>query len=149
MWGNIIEKGIDLTNVVFSFIDSSDFTPEERAEKKNEILKLKLDKIKIDSSVLKRALGVAKADSVSGNKFQSYARPAIIWLFIFLISVAFPLGFLNYCHNDLYLATIDGIKTFWSIIPESVIIGFYSVIGIHSIGRSVEKVTKIMKGVEL
>ena len=144
-WLKIAEKGFDLTKVIFGFIDDSDFTDEEKAEKKEKVLSIGLDKIKIKADVIKKALGLANLDAKSGNKYQSYARPSIIWLFILLIMFSYVIAFLNYYNNDLFLAYIDGVKNALSIIPNSVINGFYTVMGIYTVGRTAEKITKIIK----
>ena len=85
VWDKVIEKGLDLTGFILKLIDKATFTEQEKKEKKEKIMSLGLNKIKIESSVLNNALGLADSDAKSGNKYQSYARPSIIWLFILLI----------------------------------------------------------------
>ena len=146
-WLKLANKGIDLTKVIFSFIDDSEFTPEEKAQKKSEILKLNLDKLNIKAGVLLKALKIGYSDSVSGNKFQSYARPAVIWLFVVMIFLSIPLGFLNYYNNDVFLAFVDGMRIYLSALPDSLIYGFFGVIGVYKVARTIEKKAKIDKDI--
>ena len=141
----IIEKSIDLTEIIFSFIDDSDFTPEEKARKKNEVKKLNLDKLKVKSSVLIKALKIGYSDSVSSNKFQSYARPSIIWLFVFMILFSIPLGILSYFYNDFVMSVLDTMNMYFKIIPDAVYYGFFGVIGVYKFSRGYEKVKGVSK----
>ena len=144
-WEKVTEKAIDLTKVIFSFIDDSDYTQEEKDQTKKELSKIDLSRIKLSNSTILKSLNLAQTDSISGNKFQSYARPAIIWLFIIMILTSYPIGFLNYFNNNLYLAFIDGMNTFLKLIPSEIYSTVQILGGAYFGFRGLEKITKIYK----
>jgi len=136
---DIVTKSLDIASSIESAIDESKFTAEEKSKAKIVLKGLDLKKITSFHEVY-------NSDSISGNKFQSFARPSIVWLFVFIILYSYIASYLNYFNNDLFLAHIDGLKLMLGLIPDSLIWSISSVVGFISIGRSYEKGLKIKKG---
>ena len=124
--GNIAKPVIDL-------IDKSNLTKQEKQE-----ITLKMQEFQIEA--LKEANKLNILDSQSTSKYRSFARPTFLYLFYALILLSLPIGLLNYLNNDFYLALVDGMKTYLSIIPEYMITGFLTIIGVLGVGRTIEKI---------
>ena len=132
IYDKVISLIESVSKPIINLIDKSKLTDQEKLEGQIKIKAL-------ENEALKEAVKLNLLDAQSDSKFRSWARPAFLWLFYGFIGFSLPMGVLNYFGNNLYLAILDGMKTYLSIIPEYMIWAFSAIVGVNHIARTIEK----------